>query len=176
VPWTGVSAKYRKGTFPLPSSEKRDRGKSPCFGPAGLDRPKQVGVRFINSKPILGRTAADRLFDFRTRCWRCVYQIACGSLDPRRRLARSIAEPLRHLYIVRRQGTRPHGFHYALLDLGGAVLLDAAGPYPSDLSGGQVRDAWLSQRAGLALGAYGLVADELFQGSTYRDQATALLC
>ena len=98
----------------------------------GLTRPSSGTVDF-DGTPLDLRDAA-RMRAFR-RCTQTVFQDPYSSLDPRQRIGRIIAEPLRSLGISRDRHDVETRVRHAL----SAVDLpeDSAGRYPHEFSGGQ---------------------------------------
>lgn len=119
----------------------------------GLARPSG-GVVSFDGTPLDLRDAA-RMRSFR-RCAQTVFQDPYSSLDPRQRIGRIIAEPLRSLGIARDPRDVERRVHEALAAVD--LPTDAAGRYPHEFSGGQ------RQRVAIARAIVGdprvLLADE----------------
>ncbi|MFJ8795194.1 ABC transporter ATP-binding protein [Streptomyces sp. NPDC102462] len=97
----------------------------------GLSRPTAGGVRFDGAELSPRDRAQMRRF---RRSVQCVFQDPYSSLDPRRRVAAIVAEPLRSLGIDTRAGAAPK-VAAALERVG--LPADAADRYPHEFSGGQ---------------------------------------
>ncbi|MFE7980008.1 ABC transporter ATP-binding protein [Streptomyces shenzhenensis] len=97
----------------------------------GLSRPTAGSVRFDGAE--LSPRDRAQLRRFR-RSVQCVFQDPYSSLDPRRRVAAVVAEPLRSLGIDTRAGAAPK-VAAALERVG--LPADAADRYPHEFSGGQ---------------------------------------
>ncbi|MEU1304123.1 ABC transporter ATP-binding protein [Streptomyces shenzhenensis] len=97
----------------------------------GLSRPTAGSVRFDGAELSPRDRAQMRRF---RRSVQCVFQDPYSSLDPRRRVAAVVAEPLRSLGIDTRAGAAPK-VAAALERVG--LPADAADRYPHEFSGGQ---------------------------------------
>ena len=161
----GVRLGIRKGTS-LAIVGESGSGKSTLLRVLlGLDRPSG-GRALYRGKPI--REARAQGTDF-ARDVAMVYQDARGSLDPRMTIGALIAEPLRHFNIVPPEDEPARIAQ--LLDRVG-LPADAAGRFPSGLSGGQVRRVAIARA--LASEPSVLVADEAVSGLDVSTQAQLL--
>ncbi|MEU5975429.1 ABC transporter ATP-binding protein [Streptomyces sp. NPDC047315] len=97
----------------------------------GLARPTGGTVRFDGAELRLGDRALMRRF---RRSVQCVFQDPYSSLDPRRRVGHTVAEPLRSLGLDTRSTAGPK-VAAALTAVG--LPPDAADRYPHEFSGGQ---------------------------------------
>ncbi|MGW6401002.1 ABC transporter ATP-binding protein [Streptomyces sp. NPDC055134] len=97
----------------------------------GLARPTTGTVRFDGDPLRLGDRAQMRRF---RRSVQCVFQDPYASLDPRQRVSRIVAEPLRSLGVA--TGAAVHAKVAEALEQVG-LPADAASRYPHEFSGGQ---------------------------------------
>ncbi|MFI9776605.1 ABC transporter ATP-binding protein [Streptomyces sp. NPDC051956] len=97
----------------------------------GLARPTTGTVRFDGDPLRLGDRAQMRRF---RRSVQCVFQDPYASLDPRQRVSRIVAEPLRSLGVATGAAARAKVAE-ALEQVG--LPADAASRYPHEFSGGQ---------------------------------------
>ncbi|RVU22520.1 ABC transporter ATP-binding protein [Streptomyces antnestii] len=97
----------------------------------GLARPTTGTVRFDGDPLALGDRAQMRRF---RRSVQCVFQDPYASLDPRQRVSRIVAEPLRSLGVATVAEARAKVAE-ALEQVG--LPADAASRYPHEFSGGQ---------------------------------------
>ncbi len=104
---------------------------------AGLDRPTSGHVQIGGEEVLVGRSAAARR---QRRAVQLVYQNPYGSLDPRRTVGESVAEPLlnfRSTALRQAQGTVERSRRVAELLDAVALPRDYASRLPRELSGGQ---------------------------------------
>ena len=140
-------------------------GKSTLARALTMLMPPQVGEVLFQGRNV-GAFSADELVAYRSQV-QLIFQDPMSSLNPRRRVAAIVTQPLRAL--GRLQGADDAQRQAALLLERVGLSAQLAGRYPHELSGGQRQRVGIARA--LALQPMALIADEVTSGLDVSAQA-----